>query len=97
MKKNLHLTASVDKPDLLEDIIEKLATRRYDIGYGQARVPNTWQALETSSVESYMSGTVEFDYNEMQRIRIPYITCFVFSCTKVGSDPYDLSWSISLS
>ena len=97
MKKNLHLTASVDKPDLLEDIIEKLATRRYDIGYGQARVPNTWEAIETSSVESYMSGTVEFDYNESQRIRIPYITCFVFSCTKVGCDPYDLSWSISLS
>jgi len=97
MKKNLHLTASVDKPDLLEDIIEKLATRRYDIGYGRAHVPTTWEALETSSVESYMSGTVEFDYNETQRIRIPYITCFVFSCTKVKNDPYDLSWSISLS
>ena len=97
MKKNLHLTASVDKPELLEDIIEKLATRRYDIGYGRARVPNTWQALETSSVESYMSGTVEFDYNESQRIRIPYVTCLLFSCTKVGADPYELSWSISLS
>ena len=97
MKKNLHLTASVDKPDLLEDIIEKLATRRYDIGCGQARVPNTWEALETSSVESYMSGTVEFDYNETQRIRIPYITCFLFSCTKEKNDPYDLRWSLSLS
>ena len=97
MKKDLHLTASVDKPELLEDIIEKLATRRYDIGYGTARVPNTWQALETSSVEAYMSGRIEFDYNETQRIRIPYITCFLFSCTKVGNDPYDLSWSISLS
>ena len=97
MKKDLHLTASVDKPELLEDIIEKLAMRRYDIGYGRARVPNTWQALETSSVESYMSGRIEFDYNETQRIRIPYITCFLFSCTKVGTDPYELSWSISLS
>ena len=97
MKQNLHLTTSVDKPELLEDIIEKLATRRYDIGYGSAHVPNTWQALETSSVESYMSGTVEFDYNETQRIRIPYITCFLFSCTKVGCGPYDLCWSISLS
>jgi hypothetical protein len=97
MKKNLHLTASVDKPELLEDIIEKLATRRYDTGYGKAQVPKTWQALETSSVETYMSGTVEFDYNETQRIRIPFITCFLFSCTKIKDEPYELSWSVSLS
>ncbi|HMD00464.1 MAG TPA: hypothetical protein VKH37_09935 [Ferruginibacter sp.] len=97
MKKNLHLTASVDKPELLEDIVEKLATRRYDIGYNRAKVPNSWDAIETSTVESYLSGTVEFDYNDRQRIRIPYITCFLFSCTKTKNDPYDLSWSISLS
>ena len=38
MKKDLHLIASVDKPDVLESIIEQLATRRYDIGYGKAVV-----------------------------------------------------------
>ncbi len=97
MKKDLHLTASVDKPELLENIIEKLAMRRYDMGYGKANVPKTWQALETSSVETYLSGRVEFDYNETQRIRIPYITCFLFSCTKAKNDPYELSWAISLS
>lgn len=97
MKKDLHLTASVDKPELLENIIEKLATRRYDMGYGKATVPKTWQALETSSVETYLSGRVEFDYNETQRIRIPYITCFLFSCTKAKNGPYELSWAISLS
>jgi hypothetical protein len=97
MKKNLHLTASVDKPEVLENIIEQLATRRYDIGYGNALVPTSWQAIDTSSVESYVSGTVEFDYNETQRIRIPYITCFLFSCAKGKNDPYDLKWSISLS
>ncbi len=97
MKKDLHLTASVDKPELLENIIEKLATRRYDMGYGNARVPDAWKALEVSSVETYLSGCVEFDYNETQRIRIPYITCFLFSCTKTKNDPYELSWGISLS
>jgi hypothetical protein len=97
MKKDLHLTASVDKPELLENMIEKLATRRYDIGYSREKVPNSWDALDSSSVESYMSGTIEFDYNETQRIRIPYITCFLFSCTKTRKDNYDLSWSISLS
>jgi hypothetical protein len=97
MKKDLHLIASVDKPEVLENIIEKLAIRRYDLGYGKAAVPASWQAIDTSSIESYVSGSVEFDYNETQRIRIPFITCFLFSCTKENNDPYDLRWSISLS
>ena len=97
MKKDLHLTASVDKPEVLENIIEQLATRRYDIGYGWAIVPNDWQAIDTSSIETYISGRVEFDYNETQRIRVPYITCFLFSCMKEKNNPYDLKWSFSLS
>lgn len=97
MKKDLHLTASVDKPEALENIIEQLATRRYDIGYGNAVVPTAWNAIDTSSVEAYISGNVEFDYNKTQRIRIPYITCFLFSCMKAKNRPYDLKWSISLS
>lgn len=97
MKKELHLTASVDKPEVLENIIEQLATRRYDIGYAKATVPASWQAIDTSSVEAYLSGRIEFDYNETQRIRMPYITGFLFSCTKEKSNPYDLRWSISLS
>ena len=30
MKKNLHLTATLDQPELLEDMVEKLATRHYE-------------------------------------------------------------------
>lgn len=97
MKKDLHLVASVDRPEMLNEIIVKLAIRPYDIGYGRARVPRSWYALDTSSVEAYISGGVEFDYNETQRINIPYITGFVFSCTKENDKPYDLKWSFSLS
>jgi hypothetical protein len=97
MKRNIHLQTSVDKPETLEDIIEQLATRHYDMGYGNAKVPTFLQAIDTSSVESYISGNVEFDYNETQRIRVPYITGFLFSCRKGKNDPYDLVWSLSLS
>jgi hypothetical protein len=97
MKKDLHLTAFIEKPEILENIIEQLAASRNDMGFGKALVPKTWQALETSSIETYVSGRIEFDYNETQRIRIPYITCFLFSCTKEKNSPYDLTWSFSLS
>lgn len=97
MIRNLHLVASVDKPDVLENIIEKLAIRPNDIGYAKAAVPKSWLALDSSSVEAYISGHIEFDYNEIQRIRIPYTTAFLFSCTKQKNDPYDLKWSFSLS
>ena len=95
MKKNLHLTATLDQPELLEDMVEKLAARHYETGYAKARVPKTWQAIDTSSIEAYVSGVVEFDYNEEQRIRIPFITCLVFSCTREKNDSYDLSWAAS--
>lgn len=97
MKKDLHLIATVDKEKELRNIIEQLATRHYDIGYGNAVVPTSWKAIDSSSVESYVSGRVEFDYNEKQRIRIPYITGFLFSCTKGTSSSYNLTWGISLS
>ena len=95
MKKNLHLTATIDRQELLEDMVEKLATRRYETGYGKAAVPKTWKALETSSIEAYVSGVVEFDYNDDQRIRIPFITCLVFSCTQENNELYQLSWTAS--
>jgi len=97
MKKDLNLVATVDKPEMLEDIIEQLATRHYELGYVYREVPSDWKALDPSSVETYLSGTIEFDYNETQRIRIPYITCFLFSCIKDKNKPYELNWSCSLS
>jgi hypothetical protein len=97
MKKDLHLVASVDRPEMLHEIIVKLAIRPNDVGHGKARIARSWYALDTSSIEAYISGGVEFDYNETQRINIPYITGFVFSCTKEHDRSYDLKWSFSLS
>src|SRR5437870_3358944 len=97
MKKNLYITASFDKPELVENIAEKLAARRYDSGYAKARVPKKWQAIDTSSVETYVTGNIEIVFDEEPRIRMPFITCFLFSCTKGKNDPYKLDWSISFS
>lgn len=95
MKKDLHITALIDQPDLLEDMVEKLACRRVDGGFGAKNV-GTWQMVDTSSVEKYVSGTVEYKSgNEL--IRMPFITAFIFSCTKERKDIYKLNWSMSLS
>jgi predicted secreted acid phosphatase len=97
MKKALHISAALDQPELLENMVEKLAYRRYEMGYGKEKMPKGWEADETSSTEAYVSGTVEFSYNEDEKIRMPFITCFLFTCAHGNKEPYKLNWSMSLS
>lgn len=97
MDRSLHITASFDQPQLLENMVEKLAYRRYEIGYSKERMPKGWEANETSSIEAYVSGVVEFAINEESKIKMPFITCFLFTCTHGKKEPYELNWSMSLS
>ena len=97
MNNSLHISASFDQPQLLENMVEKLAYRHCDIGYSKEKVPQGWEANETSSVELYVSGNVEFEFSEEEKIRIPFITSFLFTCSRGEKEPYSLSWSMSLS
>jgi len=96
MKNSLHITAIFDQPGFLETLVEKLADRRYDIGYSKTTVPEDSEAIETSSTETYTSGTVGIDDND-ELINMPFITRFLFTCTKEEDGPYKLAWSASLS
>jgi hypothetical protein len=96
MKKSLHISTSLDQPDLLEDLVEKLAGRRYDIGYGKEKMPVNFQALETSSTETYVSGTIAFTETD-ENFNIPFITSFMFTCIKGKEDDYKLTWAASMS
>ena len=101
MKRPLQITAVLDKPDLIEDLVEKLADRRVDIGYSNAAVPVELKAVDTSSTETYVSGTMAIDFTAdaetgEERINMPFITCFLFTCIKGKKDPYQLIWSSSL-
>ncbi len=96
MKKSLHISTSFDQPDLLEDLVEKLAGRRYDIGYSWEKMPVNFKALETSSTETYVSGTISFSDNN-ENFNIPFITSFAFTCTKSKCDDYKLTWAASMS
>ncbi len=97
MKKALHITASTDKPLLLKSMVEKLASRPYDIGFGKTVVPQPWKAVETSSVESYVSGTIGLNLSKNCHFKIPFITSFLFTCIKEGEQAYKLRWGLSLS
>lgn len=96
MNRNLHISASLDQPALLESMIERLALKHYDIGYGNALVPTSHKALESSSIETYVSGTVQICLNGNEPINMPFISCFLFTCTKEKRKEYKLNWGISL-
>jgi hypothetical protein len=77
-------------------MVEKLADRRIDIGYSYATVPNEYKAIDTSTTETYVSGTVAIEFNG-EKINMPFITCFLFTCMKGKQKPYQLEWVSSLS
>lgn len=100
MNQVLQITAILDQPELLENLVEKLASRRYDIGYSRELVPQDWQAVETSSTETYVSGTLSFSgltNNDDASLNMPFITSMLFTCIKGKEDDYRLLWSSSLS
>jgi hypothetical protein len=97
MKKDLNITTSLDQPDLLESMVEKLAQKRVEQGFGKQKAFGDWQPVDTSCIEKYVSGTMDMAIAENEKIKMPFVTCFLFSCTKEKNEAYKLHWSMSLS
>ena len=96
MKNSLQISAAINHLELLEGRVEQLSYRHYDLGYGKQQVPADYEALETSSAEVYVSGTMAMSNSRIQ-VNIPFITCFVFTCVKRKDSVYKLEWGSSLS
>jgi hypothetical protein len=93
---SLGVSVTVDESPMLKDLVEKLAYRRTDIGYANEPMPSGWQAVETSSIEAFVSGCM--DILEIgEHISLSYTTCFSFTCTKLAGGENTLSWTSSLS
>ncbi len=100
MKKSLHISAAFDQPELLQSMVERLAYRRNELGYGNEKMPRGLKALETSSTETFVSGTMALEFfsgDTKEHINMPFITCFLFTCIKGKTEPYQMIWSCSLS
>jgi len=95
MNNSLLINATLDQPGLLENLVEKLAQRHADTGYGKAVVPRNWKAIETSSTDTFVSGTVAIA-GDNEVINMPFITRFLFTCIEEKKDTYKLEWSFSL-
>jgi hypothetical protein len=89
------ITATLQDLTMLKNLVEELAGWRYDSGYAVEKTPPGWNAIDTSSIEVYVSGDVCFSGND--RIVIPFNTNFLFTCTKKRNDNYTLCWATSLS
>lgn len=98
MKKGIHISAHFDQPDLVQHLVERLAYKRNDTGYADQKMPNGFTAVETSSTETYVSGTLSIKFkNEAAVINMPFIISFLFTCIKGKAEPFQLIWSASLS
>ena len=97
MKRHLHISASFDEPEFVQNLVERLAYRRNELGYGNLPMPKGLKGIETSSTETYVSGTLAINTNNGEHINMPFITSFLFTCIKGKSEPYQLIWSSSLS
>jgi len=93
MKNTLHIKTTIDEEAFLEDMVEKLALRH---NYKKQSIPGINDMLETSSNETYLSGTVAIETADEQ-INMPFVTSFLFTCIKVADDTYSLEWGISMS
>lgn len=95
MKKTLHIKATIDEEAFLEDMVEKLALRHTYTGLSEATDRNK-DLLETSSTETYVSGTIVME-TPVEQVNIPFITSFLFTCIRESEDTYSLEWGLSMS
>lgn len=96
MNKSLSITTILTEPDLLINLVEKLAHRRLDTNFGITKIPRNLEPFDTSSIETYVNGTVALA-GEGDTINMPFVTCFMFTCTKEKEGLYKVAWASSLS
>ena len=92
----ISVDARLSDPNLLVFLVEKLAERRNSAGFDQQHVQPGWKAIETSSIEAYVSGNTNLSQNT-DAIDAGFTTSFIFSCTKVKGEGYAFTWLCSLS
>ena len=92
----LAISVTIDEAALLKHLVEKLSHRRQDTGYCNEVMPDGWEAIESSSIEAYVSGCMDIQESD-DYIALCYTTCFSFTCIKTCGGDNTLAWVNSLS
>ncbi len=90
------ITAALQEPRMLKNLVERLAVRNYDADHSFEKLQPGWKAIETSSIEAYVSVDISLSENN-DLFKIPFITCFLFTCIREKEGKYNLRFSNSLS
>jgi hypothetical protein len=102
MKDTLNISASFDQPEFLQDLVERLAARRYESDFISQTIPSKHHSFESSTIETYVSGIIEIDIpvdteTGKERINMPFTTSFLFTCIKGKHKNFKMEWVLSLS
>ena len=92
---DLAITATIEESCMLQLLVETLAETHSDPRNRLKKVQPGWKAIRTSSIEARVSGILNLSAKKC--MSIPFVTGFVFTCTKAIKGKYDLTWSNSLS
>lgn len=95
-QRAISVTVTFHEHRLIGELVAKLAYLRPEIGYSTEKVHPGWNAIESSSIEAFVSGKVGMS-NEKHLINIPFASSFFFTSIKSSKTNYSLRWSNSLS
>ena len=94
-QSDLAITATIEESCMLQLLVETLAETHSNHRNPFKRVQPGWKAIRTSSIEARVSGILNL--SGKKTMGMPFVTGFVFTCTKAIKGKYDLTWSNSLS
>jgi hypothetical protein len=92
----IEITTTLSESGLLKSLVEDLANKRDDMGYSLQKVQPGYQAIETSSIEAYVSVDITLS-SEKETFTIPLVTSLLFTCVKGRWLNYNFNWLNSLS
>ena len=90
------IRTTVSSAPILKELVEVLASRKYDLHKRIVQSSEDYSFIESSTVEAYMSGENQIREGE-ELLAVPYITTFVFTCVRTANCRYQLLWGLSLS
>lgn len=92
----IEISANLAESGLLKSLVEDLANKRNDTGYSLEKVQPGFQAIETSSIEAYVSVDINIS-SETESFDISLVTSLLFTCVKGRWLNYNFNWLNSLS